>query len=84
MQSIEHVEGEVALESRNAHRLHMHTNTLESFGRCHDGRRHLGIDRPETRLDEPAHSELSIGAAAHASIETHGARREGVFAVGTG
>jgi hypothetical protein len=56
MQSIEHVECEIALKRWNTDWLYRHTQTLERVRRRLDHRRYFGINRPKTRLDQPAHA----------------------------
>ena len=81
MEAVEHVEGEIALQRRDAHLLDKYTNVLQRLGRGLDGRRHLGMDWPEAGSDHPAHAKLAVGLAADAPIELDGAGGKRVLAV---
>ena len=84
MEPVEHVEGEVALERRDAHGLDDATQVLERLGGRLHGSRHLGADRPEPGLDQPADPERSTRRDTHPRIELDCAGGEGVGAVGSG
>jgi len=82
MKPVEHVEGGVTFERRDAHLLHNAAYAFERFGRRLNGRRDLGINRPEAGLHQPPNPQRSNRRGTAASIEPDGARREAIKSSG--